>query len=108
MFLSSKLLARFVAAKTSIVTRLCPYGQRKGSVSRTRKEANFGDRGAFRRFTHLIRRMRLSCRCRTRKRLMKLRKTPAWCWRIGEKLDSNAFHPGAKQCVIQMVKAQFD
>ncbi|EDS36909.1 hypothetical protein CpipJ_CPIJ002881 [Culex quinquefasciatus] len=53
MFLSSKLLARFVAAKTSIVTRLCPYGQRKGSVSRTRKEANFGDRGAFRRFTHL-------------------------------------------------------
>ncbi|XP_038113129.1 uncharacterized protein LOC119767761 isoform X2 [Culex quinquefasciatus] len=98
MFLSSKLLARFVAAKTSIVTRLCPYGQRKGSVSRTRKEANFGDRG----------RMRLSCRCRTRKRLMKLRKTPAWCWRIGEKLDSNAFHPGAKQCVIQMVKAQFD
>ncbi|XP_039444374.1 uncharacterized protein LOC120424347 [Culex pipiens pallens] len=112
MFLSSKLPARFVAAKTRIATRLHPraqdpYGHRKGSVSRTRKEANFGDRGAFPQI-HPVGRMRLSCRCRTRKRLMKLRKTTAGRWRIGEKQDSNAFHPGAKQCVIRMVKAQFD
>ncbi|EDS33343.1 set domain protein [Culex quinquefasciatus] len=86
MFLPSKLPARFVAAKMSITTRLRPraqdpYGQRKGSVSRTRKEANFGDRGSFPEI-HPLGRMRLSCRCRTRKRLMKLRKTPGR-WRIG-------------------------
>ncbi|EDS33723.1 hypothetical protein CpipJ_CPIJ020228 [Culex quinquefasciatus] len=101
MFLPSKLPARFVAAKMSITTRLRPraqdpYGQRKGSVSRTRKEANFGDRGFF------------SGDSSTWKDAIELQMPYQEAFDEIKENTGALENRWAKQCVIRMVKAQFD